>query len=171
MSAPHALLTTIPLLEAQASSEIENIVTTADGLFRQAQRDGAQADPAVKETLRYRAALWDGLAAMRGRALSVATAIEVCSEIKGRPMDIRALPVTRIADATTGRIVYWVVPSSREISFTPRRDRRRTVRWGPIRRNSRTCGHCSCTCGQALSISARPQSATAGVGAKSRPQG
>lgn len=106
MADPHVLLSTIPLLEAQASSEIENIVTTADALFRQAQLDEAHADPAVKETLRYRAALWDGLASMRRRALTVATAVEVCSEIKGRPMEVRALPGTRIADAATGRIVY-----------------------------------------------------------------
>ena len=33
----HLLLNTIPLLRAQASSEIENIVTTTDALFRQAQ--------------------------------------------------------------------------------------------------------------------------------------
>ena len=31
---PMVLINTIPLLEAQASSEIENIVTTADALFR-----------------------------------------------------------------------------------------------------------------------------------------
>jgi Fic family protein len=33
------LINTIPLLEAQASSEIENIVTTTDQLFRYAQPD------------------------------------------------------------------------------------------------------------------------------------
>lgn len=31
---PTVLINTIPMLEAQASSEIENIVTTADELFR-----------------------------------------------------------------------------------------------------------------------------------------
>ena len=31
---PTALINTIPLLEAQASSEIENIVTATDALFR-----------------------------------------------------------------------------------------------------------------------------------------
>ena len=45
------LIDTLPLLEAQASSEIENIVTTTDRLleFRQADE---QADPATKEALR-----------------------------------------------------------------------------------------------------------------------
>src|SRR3990167_6782475 len=55
------LINTLPVLEARASSEIENIVTTADRLFRFAQHDGeggdVQADPATKEALRYRTAL------------------------------------------------------------------------------------------------------------------
>ena len=49
------LINTIPLLEARASSEIENIVTTADRLFRFMQSDDdRQADPATMEALRYR---------------------------------------------------------------------------------------------------------------------
>ena len=52
------LINTIPLLEARASSEIENIVTTADRLFSFAQPDRESlADPATKEALRYRTAL------------------------------------------------------------------------------------------------------------------
>lgn len=54
------LINTIPLLEAQGSSEIENIVTTADKLFEYAQFDDLHADPATKEALRYRTALWQG---------------------------------------------------------------------------------------------------------------
>lgn len=51
------LINSIPLLEAQASSEIENIVTTTDRLFRFANDTGGQADPATREALRYRTAL------------------------------------------------------------------------------------------------------------------
>jgi len=40
------LINTIPLLEAQASSEIENIVTTSDQLFRFADTSANQTDPA-----------------------------------------------------------------------------------------------------------------------------
>ena len=46
------LINTLPLMEAQASSEIENIVTTADALFRQAQLNERTADPATREALR-----------------------------------------------------------------------------------------------------------------------
>ncbi|MGO0577012.1 Fic/DOC family N-terminal domain-containing protein [Ornithinimicrobium panacihumi] len=52
---PGVLIHAMPLLEAQASSEIENIVTTADELFKHADSGGG--DHATKEALRYRAAL------------------------------------------------------------------------------------------------------------------
>ncbi|MCA9010700.1 MAG: hypothetical protein KDB01_13205 [Planctomycetaceae bacterium] len=50
------LINTVPLLEAQASTEIENIVTTTDRLF-QFQNKDEHADPATKEALRYSRAL------------------------------------------------------------------------------------------------------------------
>jgi Fic family protein len=106
MPDPHVLLNTIPLLEAQASSEIYNIVTTTDELFRQAQLDEGNADPAVKETLRYRAALWAGFESLNERALTSATAVEVCSRIKGHQIGLRNLPGTRIADRVAAEIVY-----------------------------------------------------------------
>ncbi|RYZ24718.1 MAG: Fic family protein [Propionibacteriaceae bacterium] len=54
---PAVLLNAATLLEAQASSEIENIVTTADELFRFAGT-GDAGDQATKEALRYRAPSW-----------------------------------------------------------------------------------------------------------------
>ena len=60
------LINTIPLLEARASSEIENIVTTTDRLFQFAQPDReALADPATKEALRDRTALQRGVESLR----------------------------------------------------------------------------------------------------------
>lgn len=56
MPNPTVLINTIPLLEARASSEIENIVTTTDNLFRHLD-DESGADAATRETLRYRPAL------------------------------------------------------------------------------------------------------------------
>lgn len=70
-SMPNAavLISAIPLLEAQASSEIENIVTTTDALFRHSE-DDAQADPATNEALRYRSAVRAGFDHVRSRGLS-----------------------------------------------------------------------------------------------------
>ena len=99
------LINTIPLLEAQASSEIENIVTTSDALFRFAQDEQA-ADPATKEALSYRAALREGFDSLTERPLSTGTAVRVCSRLKNRDMDIRRVPGTALTNAATGEVIY-----------------------------------------------------------------
>ncbi len=100
------LVNTIPLLEAKDSSEIENIVTTNDALFREAsQRDDA-GDPSAKEALRYRAALYSGVQMLAERPLSARTAIEVCSAIKGVDMDVRKTPGTELKNSFTGEVIY-----------------------------------------------------------------
>lgn len=101
---PNILTHALPLLEAQASSEIENIVTTADELFKHADSGGG--DHATKEALRYRNALFAGVESIRNRPLTAATAVRVCSGLQGREMDVRAVPGTRIASPATQRIVY-----------------------------------------------------------------
>lgn len=102
---PAVLINAIPLLEAQASSEIENIVTTTDALFRH-QADEAGADTATRETLRYRTALRAGFDQTVERGLTTATALSVCSTIKGRDMQVRGLPGTRIGNPVTGAVAY-----------------------------------------------------------------
>ncbi len=102
---PTVLINTIPLLEAQASSEIENIVTTTDALFRHLE-DDAGADPATRETLRYRTALRVGFETTLDRGLTATTAVAVCSMIKDREMKVRAMPGTRIGNTATGTIAY-----------------------------------------------------------------
>ena len=54
------LIQAIGLQEAKLSSEIENIVTTNDDLFRGFANDGEGASPQTKEVLRYKDALWQG---------------------------------------------------------------------------------------------------------------
>ena len=98
------LVNTMPLLEAQASSEIENIVTTPDRLF-QYRHDAEAADPATKEALRYSQSLFDGYRSLTRRPLSTRTAEQVCSIIKGIDMTIRRVPGTALA-RSTGEIVY-----------------------------------------------------------------
>ncbi len=103
---PGVLINSIPLLEAQASSEIENIVTTADQLFLFDGANEAEADPATKEALRYRTALWEGYQALRTRPLSTNTAVQICRVIKGVDMDIRRTPGTRLTNHRTGEVLY-----------------------------------------------------------------
>lgn len=100
------LINSIPLLEAQASSEIENIVTTADHLFLFDGATEEQADTATKEALRYRAALWDGYRALQQRPLTTAIAVDVCRAIKGIGLDIRRTPGTQLINDRTGETIY-----------------------------------------------------------------
>lgn len=100
------LINIIPLLEAKDSSAIENIVTTTDKLFKYADRDTKSLDPDTKETLRYRSALKRGFDLIKGRPLSTNTAIEVCSVIKDKQMDIRKVPGTALAGDVSGKVIY-----------------------------------------------------------------
>ncbi len=102
---PGVLITSVPLLEAQASSEIENIVTTADRLFQYLQADDA-ADAATKEALRYRHALLEGWSELRDRPLSTSTAETICTRIKGVEMRVRRVPGTALANQATGEVIY-----------------------------------------------------------------
>lgn len=98
------LINTLPLLEAQASSEIENIITTTDRLFQYRDADNA-ADASTKEALRYSRALLEGYKSLRDRPLVTRTAEEICSLIKGQVMGVRKVPGTALARAN-GEIVY-----------------------------------------------------------------
>ena len=100
------LINSIPLLEAQASSEIENIVTTADRLFRHANDATGRADPVTREVLRCHTALHRGFRMLERRPVSTATAVEVCRTIKGVELDIRTTPGTALVNEATGEVIY-----------------------------------------------------------------
>lgn len=105
---PHQamLINTIPILEAKASSEIENIVTTTDALFRYTQINEANADPNTKEALRYGSALWQGVQSIETRPLCTSTVVEICGTIKGTRVDVRRVPGTRLANPVTEEVIY-----------------------------------------------------------------
>ena len=100
------LINTIPLREAKDSSAIENIVTTNDKLFQYANADAEHADPATKETLRYRTALLEGYRDLKTRPLATATAVKLCRIIKHIDLDIRSTPGTALRQQGTGEIIY-----------------------------------------------------------------
>ena len=100
------LVNALPLLEAQASSEIENIVTTTDKLFEFADIAEDRADAATKEALRYRTALYEGTKMVRRGMLTTDMAIQICSTVKGMELDIRAEPGTTLKNRMSGEIIY-----------------------------------------------------------------
>lgn len=105
---PGVLISAIPLLEAKASSEIENIVTTTDELFSYSNEFDAATPPAVKETLRYREALFAGFTSVKERPVTLQTAELICSTVKHAQMRVRDYTGTYIGD-----------PVTREARYTP----------------------------------------------------
>lgn len=99
------LINTLPYLEAEASSAIENVVTSADALFRFAHAQSA-ADPSTREALRYRTALVTGVEDIAKRPLTTRTAEMVCSRIKDIDMKVRRVPGTTIVNKVTGEVIY-----------------------------------------------------------------
>lgn len=83
------LINSIPLQEARLSSEIENIVTTQDELFRAAMDDTASTDPQTKEILRYRAALRYGYDFLKEKEFDLEFVLKVCTILMGRSMQFR----------------------------------------------------------------------------------
>ncbi len=100
------LVNALPLLEARASSEIENIVTTTDKLFEFADVAEDKADPATKEALRYRTALYEGTKMVQRRMLTTDMAIQIVSIIKGIELDLRAESGTTLRNRASGEVVY-----------------------------------------------------------------
>ncbi|BAP89075.1 filamentation induced by cAMP protein fic [Burkholderiales bacterium GJ-E10] len=100
------LINGIVLQEARLSSEIENIVTTQDELFRAAADADGKADAATKEVLRYREALWTGFEQLKGRPLTTRLFVDLARVIKNLDLDVRAVPGTKLANPATGEVIY-----------------------------------------------------------------
>lgn len=107
------LINTLGLQEAKDSSEIENIVTTHDDLFREAVALDADGSPAAKEVARYSVALRVGFEAVRQTGLLTGNRIVEIQGVleKNRP-GYRKLPGTTLKDGA-GRIIY--TPPSPEL--------------------------------------------------------
>lgn len=101
------LINAIPLQEAKLSSEIENIVTTQDELFRAALDENAATDPQTKEVLRYRTALRRGYEELAKRPLSMELVREVCGVLRGSDVGFRtAKEQVYIGNRRTNTVTY-----------------------------------------------------------------
>jgi len=77
-------------------------VTTTDQLFRLASDESAAADPATKEALRYRTALWRGASGLARRPVSTNLAADICTTLRGIDTDVRRIPGTTLRNQATG---------------------------------------------------------------------
>ncbi|TAN67211.1 MAG: Fic family protein [Methylobacter sp.] len=100
------LINTLGLQEAKDSSEIENIITTHDELFKDDVLPEAFANPAAKEVLRYRQALRVGFEQVKRSGLLTANhIIEIQSELERNNAGFRKLPGTALKDSG-GQTIY-----------------------------------------------------------------
>ena len=99
------LIDSLVLQEARASSEIENILTTNDELFKAASDEALPASAEAKEVLRYRQALHHGFRQIKERPLATGLFIEVAQLIKQTDFNVRRVAGTRIANSR-GETIY-----------------------------------------------------------------
>lgn len=99
------LINGIVLQEARLSSEIENIVTTNDELYRAAADEKLTTNPHAKEVLLYRQALWHGFKSIKKKPLATNLFIEIAEIIKGKNIGVRKVPGTKIANSK-GEVIY-----------------------------------------------------------------
>lgn len=109
------LINTLGLQEAKDSSEIENIVTTHDELFKDEVLPETFANPAAKEVLRYRQALMVGFELVRQSGLLTSNnIIKIQGELERNNAGFRKLPGTALKDGS-GRTVYTPPQDPEEI--------------------------------------------------------
>lgn len=109
------LISTIALQEAKASSEIENIITTNDSLYKAMATSESKIDASTKEVLQYREALWYGVKLVEEKELITTNMIiEIQQILEGNRGGIRKLPGTALKNALTGETVY-TPPSGEEL--------------------------------------------------------
>jgi len=110
---PRLFLDTIHLQEAKASSEIENIITTNDDLYKSIVADKDFGNAATKEVLNYKEALWLGLERLEKKPfITTNLCIEIVQCIKQNSAGIRLVPGTTLSN-TNGEIIY-TPPSGEE---------------------------------------------------------
>lgn len=100
------LISTLGLQEAKDSSEIENIITTQDELFRELAFPDAAASAATKEVARYRQALRVGYEAVKSSGLLTNNHIlTIQAALERNFAGFRKLPGTALK-SNDGRVVY-----------------------------------------------------------------
>ncbi len=101
------LIQAIGLQEAKFSSEIENIVTTNDELYRAFADHGQRTNPHTKEVLRYKDALWHGFKMIKeeNRPLTTRLFEELFQIIKETTAGVRRMPGTKLANPF-GEVIY-----------------------------------------------------------------
>ncbi len=103
---PRLFLDTLHLQEAKASSEIENIITTNDDLYKSVVADKKYDNPATKEVISYKEAIWIALNKIESKPfITTNLCIEIAQCIKQNTSGIRTTTGTTLSN-TNGEVIY-----------------------------------------------------------------
>jgi Fic family protein len=103
---PRLFLDTLHLQEAKASSAIENIITTNDDLYQAVVADKKFDNPATKEVISYKEAIWLGFKRLEKKPfITTNLCVELVQCIKQNSAGIRTTPGTTLAN-TKGEVIY-----------------------------------------------------------------
>jgi Fic family protein len=109
------LINAVIINEAKDSSAIENIITTHDELYKAMSQAGYK-NPAAKEVVSYRTALWHGYQLVQEREmLTTNMIIDIHSLIENKQVGIRKLPGTVLKNEATGEVIYTPPGGEQEI--------------------------------------------------------
>lgn len=109
------LINTLTLQEAKDSSEVENIVTTQDDLYK-AELSSDYLTPATKEVQDYAVALKQGFEQVRQQNLiRLSDILEIQQTLEGNNAGLRKLPGTELKNLQTGEVVYTPPQSHEEV--------------------------------------------------------
>jgi len=104
---PNILINAVILKEAQASSGIENVITTQDKLYQALYAKSAKPDVATKEVLRYREALLMGTRLIKEKGfLNTNGIISILKELEENNAGLRRLPGTALINDLTNEVIY-----------------------------------------------------------------
>lgn len=109
------LLNTLPLQEAKDSSEIENIVTTSDALYKADVDREKKIDQITKEVQRYALALNEGFRRIQREGLiRINDIVAIQKTLEDNDAGIRSLPGTKLSNPATGEVVF-VPPQHKDV--------------------------------------------------------
>jgi Fic family protein len=104
---PNILINAVILKEAQASSGIENVITTQDKLYQALYAKSTKPDVATKEVLRYREALLMGTLLIKEKGfLNTNGVISIQKELEENDAGLRKLPGTALVNDLTNEVIY-----------------------------------------------------------------
>lgn len=111
------LINTLVLQEAKDSSEVENIVTTHDELYKANLFEETVVNPAAKEVQDYAFALKQAFAIVRqNKLIRLHDILTIQQDIERNNAGLRRLPGTELKNARTGEVVYTPPQDANEIA-------------------------------------------------------